>query len=117
MGYLDVGIGFGILEFNVVFGAILLDQRVFQRQRFDLCVANNIVKLIHGGDHFISLHIFGTVLKILRNAIFQLSRFSHVNDLACAVFHDIYARAQRQAVGLFQQALLSFDIWHQRTPL
>ena len=73
MGNFNVRIGFGILQFDIIFGIILLDQRIFKRQRFDLGIADNIIEIVHRHDHLMCFEIFRTVLKILRHAVFELA--------------------------------------------
>ena len=117
VGDFDIGIGLCILEADVVFGIVLLDEGILQRKRLHLVVANVTIEIINRRDHSSSLGILFAVLKILRYAGFELARFAHVNDLAAYIAHNVNARAERQIVCLLEQAAHSVGTWcHTRPP-
>ena len=63
-------IAFVILQKNIIFRWILLNQTAFQNQRLELTVSQNIVEIIHIRNHF--LNFFFVIFlwaKILTNPI------------------------------------------------
>ena len=99
----NIRIGLRVLQANVVFGRMLLDQRVLQRQRLDLGVTQEILKIRYVCHHFFRLIALEAVLEILGNAVFELARLTHVDHATVSVLHDIHAGGQRQLVCLLQK--------------
>ena len=55
----------------------------------------------------------GTLVKILRYTVFQYLGLADVDDLPCAVMHDIHTGGKRQLIGLFTQACQPLFICRQ----
>lgn len=77
----DIVIALAVLQQNVVFGRILLDQRTFQYQRFKLAVRDDVVKMIHLPHHAAHLlRMVGIRPKILTHPVFQRFGFADVDE-------------------------------------
>ena len=88
----NIGIRFIVFQENIVLGLVFFDEIVFQPQRVDFRLGDNVVKvrdmLHHRGD---LLGLFGAV-KILAHSVFKHARLSDVDDDSVLVQHDIHAR-------------------------
>ena len=101
------GIALVVLEEDVVFGAVALDEGVFQHQRLKLTGDENRVEMIHLGDHLPGLgRVRGALLKILAHPVFQLLRLAHIDHFPGLVHHEVHAGHQRQIIGLLPQLFL-----------
>ena len=96
-GDLDKRVCFIILQQRIIFRAVLLDQIIFQHQRFQLRIRHNIFKprdLLH---HLLDLRPPAMYFaKIGAHSVVQVYRFSHIEDRVRLVVHNIYARLCRQ---------------------
>ena len=100
----QIGIALVILQKNVVFGHIALDQRAFQHQGFKFTACRNGIKMVDLADHHFGLWgVGGGVLEILADPVFQLFGLTHIDDLIGLVPHDIHAGSIGQRQGLFFQ--------------
>ena len=94
----DVRVGLRVLQADVVFRRVLLDEAVFQRQRFHFGTAGDEAEIVHGCCHFRGFGVVRTV-EILRHTVAQGTGFSDVNDIARLIFHDVDARNTRKCGG------------------
>ena len=104
--YPDIVIALVVLEQNVVFGTVLLDERTLQHQRLKLAAHYDIVKMIHMRHHL--AHLFGVVgirAEILAHPIFQFFCLADINNAIGGILHNIYAGLQRQRHRLLPQGL------------
>ena len=115
-GNLDIRIGLGVLEADVVFGGVLLDQGVLQRESLHLVVAEVIIEIPHGRDHARGFRIFVAVLKILRHPALEPAGFADINHPPAAIPHQINPRSQGQRIGFFQQSPPDFFVGHGAPP-
>ena len=76
------------------------DQIVFQNQSLSFAGGDNIVKISDLIGH--TLYLGGVVAhKILAHPIIKIFRLTYVNDLAGAVFHNIYTGQMRQFFNFY----------------
>ena len=68
---LDIGIGLRVLQFDVVFRGILLDQDVFEGQRLHFPVAEDVVEVGDARDHPRRLDRMTAPDEVARHAVFQ----------------------------------------------
>ncbi len=96
------GIGFGVLQEDVVLGLVLLDEVVFQQERIGLAVHHRELRigyLAHQNARFgiepLRRH------KVLRHPLVQILRLPHINHLPLGVIIPVYARGMRKQRYLF----------------
>ena len=96
------GIALVVLEQDVVVRHVLLDERVFQDQRLELTGDEDRVEMVHLRDHAPRLLVVGGVifLEILADAVLELLRLAHVDDLSGPVHHQIDAGASGSSFAL-----------------
>ena len=96
-GQLDVGVGFVVAQQHVEARLVLLDQVVFERQRFLFVIHQNVVDIARFRDQAarfgISQLVFG---KVAAHPMPQHLGFADVDDPAAAVLVQIHARRQRE---------------------
>ena len=111
----DKGIALVVLEQDVIFGPVQLDERVFQHKRLKLGLHHNNVEIRYVRNH--NCHL-GQVLaaKITRDAVFQRFRLADVDHFPSAVEHQVNARQQRQHICFFPQ-LVEPELFHTRPPV
>ena len=108
----QVGIPLVILQQNIVFGGIPLDQAAFQHQGLKLRSCHDHVEVMYMADHDPGFGAVGCgVLEILADAVFQLLGLAHVDDLVIFVSHDIHTRRKGQG----QRFVLQFIKGHNIT--
>ena len=102
--HLDVAVSFVVLEENIIFWRVLLDQAAFKHKRLELAVRYDGVKIVYMADHFVHL---GMVLfhraEIAADPVFQRLGLADINNLAAFVLHDVDARQKRKPARLFGQ--------------
>ena len=104
------GITLVVLEQNVVFGLVQLDERVFEHERLKLGLHDNDIEIRNVRDH--GRHLRQVLAaKIARDAVFERFCLADVDDLAVLVEHDVHARQQREHIGLFAQ-LFGSEFFH-----
>ena len=104
------GVALVVLEQDVVFGFVQLDERVFEHERLKLGLHDNDIEIRNVRDH--GRHLRQVLAaKIARDAVFERFRLADVDDLAVLVEHDVHARQQREHIGLFAQ-LLGSEFFH-----
>ena len=84
---LDIGIGFCILQLDIVARRMTLDQHVFKRQRLDLTVAKNIVEIKNERNHPRRFCAMRAADKITAHAVLQFFGFADVKDPAILILH------------------------------
>ena len=98
------GIALVVFQENVIARLVPFDEGVFQHQSLELGADDDRVEPVHVGHHHFRFFVVGGgVLKILADAVFQLLRLAHVDDLTGLVHHQIDAWQQRQLVCLGAQ--------------
>ena len=86
-------VAFIVLEQDVVFGTVLLDERTLQHQRFKLAAHDDIIEVVDQCDH--PPHLGGVVClraEILADAVFEFFRFADINDGVGGILHNVHAR-------------------------
>ena len=100
----EIRIPFVILEQNVVFGTVALNQGAFQYQRLKLRRGYYHVEMVDVADHQLCFgRMGGGILKILAHPVFQFFGLADIDHLVVTVAHDIHAGRVRQAQRLFFQ--------------
>ena len=100
----EVGVALVVLQKDVVFRHVALDEGAFQHQRFKFGSSDNDVKMVDFAHHQPGLGGVGRrVLKILADPVFQLLRLAHIDDLIRLVPHDVHAGGIGQGQGFFFQ--------------
>src|SRR6267378_6334135 len=101
-GELDIRIRLVIAKYDVEFRAILLDEVVFERQRFALVAYDNGFEV---GDLARQRTGFGVhptrFEKVGTHAAAQVARFADVKDVVTGIFEEIDARTFRKLRGFF----------------
>ena len=100
---LDIRIGLGVLELYIVLGRVLLDKHVFERERLDLRVADDVIEVLDETDHTRRLHRVVVTGEVGSDAILQLLGFADVDDITVGAFHYIDARCLGQGIGLVSE--------------
>ena len=104
------GVALVVLEQDVVFGFVQLDERVFEHERLKLGLHDDDIEIRNVRDH--GRHLRQVLAaKIARDAVFERFRLADVDDLAVLVEHDVHARQQREHIGLFAQ-LFGSEFFH-----
>ena len=104
------GIALVVLEQDVVFGFVQLDERVFEHERFELGLHDDDIEIRNVRNH--GRHLRQVLAaKIARDAVFECFRLADIDDLAVLVEHDVHARQQWEHIGLFAQ-LLGSEFFH-----
>ena len=88
----DIGIRFIVFEEDIVFRLVFFDEVVFKRERVDLRFGDDIMEIGDVLHHRHDLFRLYRGMKILTHSVFQIARLSHVDHVAVAIVHDIYAR-------------------------
>lgn len=101
-GDAQVGVGFSVLEIDVVFWAVFFDQVAFEHQRFCLVVDDDVFQILDVTHKRLCFHCFFWLrAKIRTHAVFQIDRLADVDDLAVFVFHKIDARDSSAGLQAF----------------
>ncbi|MPM67526.1 hypothetical protein SDC9_114449 [bioreactor metagenome] len=101
-GQADIGVALAVLEQNVIFGLMALNEGALQHQRLKLRIGQDYIEpadLRDQGAGFFT--VAGGVLKILGDPVFQGLGLAHVNDLAHLVQHQVDPRLLGQGAGFF----------------
>ena len=86
----DVRICLIVLQHCIVFRTMFFDQIAFQHKSFQFGIRNDVLESADMGYHLFDLRPFISAgLKILAHPVFQIHRFSHINDRVFAVMHYI----------------------------
>ena len=97
-----IRIGFVVAQQDVEFWFVLLDEIIFERQRFFFVVDDDVVDF---GDLAHERAGFGVQRagfhKIVAHSASQRQRFSHVDDLAGRIVIEIHARLSRKRSDFF----------------
>ena len=94
----QIGVALVILEKNIIFGGIPLDQAAFQHQRLELGSCHDHIEMVDVADHNPGLGaVGGGVLEILADAVFQFFGLAHIDDFILFIAHDIHTRCIGQA--------------------
>ena len=105
----QVGIALVVLEQDVVFRHIVLDERAFEHERLELRRGGDRLEMIDIRHHFARFCIMRRrILKILADAVFQFFCLADVDHGPGGVFHQINARL----IGQRQRGLLQFLTGH-----
>ena len=105
----QVGVALIVLEQDVVFRHIVLDERAFEHERLELRRGGDRLKMIDIRHHFARFCIVRRrILKILADAVFQFFCLADVDHGPGGVFHQINARL----IGQRQRGLLQFLTGH-----
>ena len=97
----DIGIAFVILQQNIIFWLVPLDERTLQHQRLKLAVGQNDVKVVDLADHGPGLfRVAGQFQKILADPVAQCLGLAHIDHRVAGVHHNVDAGMQRQRVSL-----------------
>ena len=103
-GYANIVIALVVLQQDIIFRAVQLDETAFQHQRLKLAVGHDVIEVLNLLHHAVDLGQMPLYpAKIGGHAVFQLFRLSHINNLSAPVAHQINPRLQRQRVGFFAQ--------------
>ena len=98
----QVGVALIVLEQDVVFRHIVLDERAFEHERLELRRGGDRLEMIDIRHHFARFCIVRRrILKILTDAVFQFFCLAHVDNLPGFVHHQIDTRRQGQIIGFF----------------
>ncbi|KAF5069829.1 hypothetical protein DSECCO2_228870 [anaerobic digester metagenome] len=111
-GDLDEGEALVVLQVDVVFGQMFLDQVLLENQRLNFRVGDDVFKFRHMGHHEAGFRIQPLgVSEVLANPVFQDLGLADIDNLAPGVFHNI------DAGGVGQDFQLVFKIKHRRDSL
>ncbi len=95
-----------VLEQDVVFRAVLLDEAAFEHQRLELAVRQDILEILDARDHAAHLRVVVPFrAEILAHPVFQRLGLADVDDLPALVVHQVDAGVQRKAHRLRAQFL------------
>ena len=97
VGDADARISLAVLQKNVVFGIVLLDKRILQKQRVFFCVHYRIADVVYLAHKYLSLEPINFSVEIRRYPSFQVLRFTHIYNGMCVVVELIAARLFRQS--------------------
>ena len=105
-----VGIMLVVLQKDVIVRHVQLDQVAFQRQRFQIGIAQQDIKIVHLRHHGRHLGRMLPRMKIAAHAVLEVHRLAHVNDLPL-VLHQVAAGAvgQKRELG-FQRFIQHANI-------
>ena len=110
----DIMVTFIVLQKDVVFRGILLDEAAFQHQRLKLAAGDDIFKVPYILHHAVDLGgMLVNAAEVTADAVFQGFCLADVDDLPLFVLHDVDARLQRQFFYLVPQIFQS-GIIHPR---
>ena len=102
----QIGIALVVLQQDVVFGHIPLDQGAFQHQGLKFTGSHDHVKMVDLAHHDPGLgRMGGRVLKVLADPVFQFFGFADIDHLVGLVPHDIHTGGIGQRQRLFFQFL------------
>ncbi len=89
----DVGIRLAVFQHDVVLGPVLLDQFVFEDQRFGGGVRADDLEIGDVRDELARFHVLAALrLEVGAHAVAEGNGLAHVDDLAVGVLHQIDAR-------------------------
>ena len=89
---------------------MLFYQAALEHERFKLAVGEDDIEIVDILDHFAYLEAVVMLrAEILADAVFERLCLADIYYLRAAVFHQIYARSQRELHGLFAK-LFDFRI-------
>ena len=104
------GIALIVLEQDVVFWLVQLDERVFEHERLEFGLHDDDIEIRNVRDH--GRHLRQVLAaKIARDAVFECFCLADVDDLTVLVEHDVHARQQWEHIGLFAQ-LFGSEFFH-----
>ena len=107
----QVGIPLIILQQNIVFRHISLDQGAFQNQGFKFAGCHNDIEVVNFTDHGPRLRgVGGGILKILADSVFQFFCFADIDHLVRLIPHNIHSGC----IGKGQGFILQFIKCHGR---
>ncbi len=99
-GHADVAVPLVVLEQDVVFGGVLLNQAALEHQRLELAVGQDVLEPLHVGDHLAHLRVVVLLgAEVLADPVLKRLRLADVDDLPRFVVHQVDAGMQRQAHG------------------
>ena len=98
---LDVGIRLVILQKDVIFGLVLLDEGVFEGERVHLAGGDDIGKVGDVLDHRLHFGGLGRGMEVLPHAVFEYPRLADIDDDAVFIHHQIDARRIGQQLEFF----------------
>ena len=105
----QVGIALVVLEQDVVFRHIVLDERALQHKRLELRRRRDRLEMVDLRDHTPGLRrVRRGILKILRDPIFQFFGLSDIDHRVVRVLHQIDARL----IGQRERCQLQFIACH-----
>ena len=109
----QIGVALVILQKNVVFWHIALDEGAFQHQRLKFTGRNNHIKMMDFAYHHLCFWgVGGGILKILADPVFQLFGLADIDNLVGFIPHNIHPGCIRQG----QCLLFQFVKCHGVTP-
>ena len=95
--HFNIRIGFIILEHRIVAGAVLFNQVIFQHQRFQLRIGDDILKPGYFRYHLFYFRAFVRALpEIGTHPVPQTDCLPHINNGILFVMHNIYAGLGRK---------------------
>ena len=105
---LDIGVALRVLKLDVIVRHVLLDERIFQHQRFQLGGGMVDLEMIDGGDHLSRFARRNAArCKIAGHTVLQRLRFADVNHAVEFIAHDVHTgRGRKQSRFLEQLGLL-----------
>ena len=119
-GYLNIRIGFVILQHGVVLRIMLLDQVVFQHQRLQLRVGHNILEAGDLCHHFFDFRAFVRAFpEIGTHPVSQTDRLAYINNGVVLIMHDVNSRLCRKLFQFFlnlKHSLLPFPEKEKPSP-
>lgn len=88
----NIGVCFVVFKTDVVLGLVLLDERVFEKQRFDLGPCSHEFHIDDVGDEMLGFSAsLIQVLEITADAVFEALGLAHVDDQPVGIFHEVDA--------------------------
>jgi hypothetical protein len=92
----DIGKALVVAQDHIEARFQLLDEVAFKKQR--LCLRRRHHEFHAGGerDHQRDAVVMALASRVVRDAVFEVPRLSHVNDVALAVIHAVDAGFSRQ---------------------
>ena len=89
VGQVDGGVPGGVLQPDVVLGPVLFDQGVLEKQRLDLAIGDDEVKVAGGGDEGRGLGVEVPFLEVATHPLLQVFRLTYVDDGSLSVFEEV----------------------------
>ena len=102
--YSNIMIALIVLQKDIIFGLVLLDEAAFKHKRLKFAIRQDIVKIRDVFHH--PTHLDRMVLlraEILTDAVFQGLCLANIDDRPLFVLHDINARRKGETHRLFTQ--------------